>query len=188
MSVLPKAICRFNGIPRFWWHSVVHSQSLVRLCNPMNCSTPGSSVFHYLLEFAQTHAHWVGDAIQPSHPLLPPSLPALNLSQHQGLFQWVDSSAGQSIVASASASVLPVNIQGWFPLGLTGLISLVSKRLSRIFLSTTIQKHQFFSTQPSLWSNSHIYAWLLEKRLLCLYGPLPAKWCLWFLMLCLCLS
>ena len=57
----------------------------------MDCSTPGSSVFHYLLDFAQTHVHWVGDAIQPSHPLSPPSPPAFSLSQHQGLFQWVSS-------------------------------------------------------------------------------------------------
>ena len=70
-------------------------------------------------------------------------------------------SGGQS--TEASASVLPMNIQGWFPLGLTGLLSLLSKRLSRLFFSTTLQKHQFFSTQPSLWSNSHIHTWLLEK-------------------------
>ena len=61
------------------------------LCNPMNWSTPGFIVLHYLLEFAQTHVHWVGDSIQPSHPLLPSSPLALNLSQHQGLFQWVSS-------------------------------------------------------------------------------------------------
>ena len=65
-------------------------------------------------------------------------------------------SSGQSIGTSASSSVLPMNIQGWFPLGLTGLISFLSKGLSRVFSSTTIQKHQFFGTQPSLWSNSHI--------------------------------
>ena len=72
-------------------------------------------------------------------------------------------SHGQSIGASALASVLPVNIQGLFPLGLTGLIYLLSKGLSRVFSSTTIQKHQFFGVQPSLWSNSHIYTWLLGK-------------------------
>ena len=72
-------------------------------------------------------------------------------------------SAGQSIGASASASVLPVNIQGWFPLGLTTLISLLSKGLSGVFSSTTVWKHRFFGTQPSLWSNSHICTWLLEK-------------------------
>ena len=76
---------------------------------------------------------------------------------------WVFTSGGRSIGASASASILPMNIQGWFPLGLTGLISLQSKGLSRVFSSTTISKHQFFGTQPSLWSNSHICIWLLEK-------------------------
>ena len=70
-------------------------------------------------------------------------------------------SGGQSI--GPSTSVLPMNIQGWFPVGLTGLISLLSKGLSRMFSSTTVQKHQFFSAQPSLWSNSHICTWLLEK-------------------------
>ena len=72
-------------------------------------------------------------------------------------------SDGQSIGASASASVLPMNIQDWFPLGWTGLISLQSKGLSRVFFNTTVQKHQFFSTQLSLESNSHIHTWLLEK-------------------------
>ena len=62
------------------------------LCNPMDCSTPGLPVHHQLLEFIQTHVHWVGDAIQPSHPLSSPSSPAFNLSQHQGLFQWISSS------------------------------------------------------------------------------------------------
>ena len=72
-------------------------------------------------------------------------------------------SGGQSIGASASTPVLPMNIQDWFPLGLAYLISLQSKGLSRVFSNTTVQKHQFFDTQPSLWSNSHIYTWLLEK-------------------------
>ena len=92
------------------------------------------------------------------------------------------SSGSQSIGVSASASVLSMNIQGWFPLELTGLISLQSKGLSRIFPSTTIQKHQFFSAQPSLWSNSHIHTWLLEKPYLWLDGPLLAKWCLCLLI------
>ena len=73
-------------------------------------------------------------------------------------------SGGQSIGASTSASVLPMNIQDWFPLGLTGWISLQSKGLSRVFSNTTVQKHQFFSPQPSLWSNSLIYTWLLENH------------------------
>ena len=72
-------------------------------------------------------------------------------------------SGAQSIGASASASVLPMNIQDWFPLELTGLISLQFKGLSRVFSSTTVQKHQFFGAQLSLWSNSHIHTWLLEK-------------------------
>ena len=83
-------------------------------------------------------------------------------------------SGGQSIRVSASASVLPMNIQDWFPLGWTGWISLQSKGLSRVFSNTTVQKHQFFSAQFSLWSNSHIYAWLLEKPWLWLERPLLA--------------
>ena len=79
-----------------------------------------------------------------------------------------------------SASVLPMNIQGWFPLGLTGLISLQSKGLSRVFFNTWTQKHQLFGAQPFLWSNSHIHTWLLEKPQFWLYRPLSAKWCLWF--------
>ena len=71
--------------------------------------------------------------------------------------------SGQSIGASASASVLPMNIQDWFPLGQTDWISLQSKGLSRVFSNTTVQKHQFFSTQLSLWFNSHIHTWLREK-------------------------
>ena len=88
----------------------------------MDGSTPGFPVHRQLPELAQTHVHRVGDAIQPSHPLLSPSPPALNLSQHQGLFQMNQffASGGQSIRVSALASVLPMNIQGGFPLGLTG--------------------------------------------------------------------
>ena len=72
-------------------------------------------------------------------------------------------SGGQRIGASASAPVLPMSIQGWLPLGFTGLISLLSKGLSRVFFSTTVQECQFFDAQPSLWSNSHVHTWLLEK-------------------------
>ena len=82
------------------------------LCDPMNCSTPGLPVHHQLLESTQTHVHWVGDAIQPSHPLSSPSPPALNLSQHQGLFQWVNSSHQvRKYCSFSSISVLPVNTQ-----------------------------------------------------------------------------
>ena len=72
-------------------------------------------------------------------------------------------SGGRNIAASVSASVLPMNIQDWFPLGLTGWISLQSKGLSRVFSNTTVQKHQFFGAQPSWWFSSHIHTWLLEK-------------------------
>ena len=72
-------------------------------------------------------------------------------------------SGGQSIGVSTSTSVLPMNIQDWFPLGLTDWISLQSKRLSRVFSNTTVQKHQFIGAQPSLWFNSHIHTWFLEK-------------------------
>ena len=84
-------------------------------------------------------------------------------------------SGGQSIGASASASVLLATFEGWFPLGLTGLISLQSKGLSRVFPNTTVQKHQFFGVQPSLWSNSPIRKWLLEKPQLWLYRPFVSK-------------
>ena len=76
---------------------------------------------------------------------------------------WPFTSGSQSIGASVSASALPMNIQGWFPLELTGFISLLSEGFSRVFSSTTVQKHQFFSSQPSLWCNSHLYTWLVEK-------------------------
>ena len=128
----------------------------------MGCSLPGSCVLQYFLEFAQIHVPWVGDAIPLSHPLLLTSPPALNLSQHQGLFQWVGSLHQVAKVFGTSASVLPMKIQGWFPLALTVLISYLSKELSRVFSSTTIQKHQFFTVQPSLWFSSHMCSWLLE--------------------------
>ena len=95
----------------------------------------------------------------PSHPLLPPSPPAFNLSQHQSLFQWVSSSHqfAKVLEFSAPASVLPMNTQDSFLLGLTGLMSFQSKGLSRVFSNTTVEKRQFFGAQLSLWSNSHPY-------------------------------
>ena len=131
----------------------------------MDCSTPGLPVYHQLPEFTQTHVHQVGDAIQPSHPLSSPSPPAPNRSQLSGsfpmsqLFAW----GGHSIGVSASALVLPKNTQHWSPLGWTGWISLQSKGLARVFISTIVQKHQFFGTQLSSQSNSHIHTWPLEK-------------------------
>ena len=89
----------------------------------------------------------------------PQSLPASGSFPRSQLFSW----GGQSIGVSASASVLPMNTQDWFPLGWTGWISLQSKGLSRVFSNTTIQKHQFFSAQLSSQSNSHIHTWPLEK-------------------------
>ena len=135
------------------------------LCHPRDCSTPGFPVHLQILRLAQTHVHQVGDAIQPISSSVVPfssclqSFPASGSSPMSRFF----TSGGQSIVASASASVLLMNIQDWFPLGLTGWISLQSKGLSRVFCNTTVQKHQFFGTQLSLWSNSHIHKWLLEK-------------------------
>ena len=97
-------------------------------------------------------------------------------------------SGGQSIGASVSSSVLPMNIQDWFPLGLTGFDLLAkswTRGTHRVLSNTIIQKHQFFGIQLSLQSNSHIHTWLLEKPWLWLYEPLMAKWCLCLLICCL---
>ena len=124
---------------------------------PVDCSTPGFPVLHHILEFAQVHVHWIGEAIQPSHPLSPSSRSAFNVSQHQGLFQWVSCLHQMAKVLELQlASVLP-EYSGWFPVGLTGLISLLSKGLSRVISSITVWKHQFFSALPSLLSRSHIH-------------------------------
>ena len=141
------------------------AQLCLTLCDPMDCSTSGFPVHHQLPELTQSHVHWVGDAIQPFHPLLTPSPPTFNLSLHQGLFQWVSffTSGGQSIRVSASVSVLLMNTQDWFPLGWTCCISLQYKGLSRVLSNTSVQKHKFFGAQLSLYSNSHIHTWLLEK-------------------------
>ena len=117
------------------------AKSCLTLCNPqeVDSSTPGSSVVHHLPEFSQIHVHWVSDATQTSHPLSSPSPPALSLSWHQSFpMNPLFASRGQSIEAPTSASVLPMNIQGWFPLGLIGWISLQSKGLSRVLSSTTV--------------------------------------------------
>ena len=133
--------------------------------------TPWTAARQASLEFAQTHVYWVNDTIQPSYPSAipfsscPQSFPSSGSFQMSQLF----ASSGQIIGSSASASVFPMNIQGWFPLRLTGLISLVSNGLSRVFSSTTIQKHQFFGAQFSLWSTSHIHTWLLEKKALTIW-------------------
>ena len=119
------------------------------LCDPMDCSTPGFPVHHQLMELAQTHVQWVGDAIQPSHPLSTPP-PIFNHSQHQCLFQWVSQffpSGGQSIGTSASASVLPMNIQDCFPLGFQGnLKSLLQYYSSK---ASVLRCSAFFMVQLS---------------------------------------
>ena len=140
------------------------TQSYLTLCNPVIHSTPGLPVHHQLLEFTQTHAHWVCDAIQPSSSAVPfsscpQSLPASGSFPMSQLFTWGSQSPG----VSASAWVLPMNTQDWSPLGWTGWISLQSKGLSRVFSNTTVQKHQFFGTQLSSQSNSHIHTWPLDR-------------------------
>ena len=135
------------------------TQSCLTLCDPMRCSTPGLPVQHQLLQPTQLMPI---ESVMPSNYLilcrpllfLPSVFPSIRVFSNELTLQI----GGQSI----EASVFPMNIQGWFPLGLTGLI-LQSKGLSRVFSNTTVQKHQFFSPQSSLWSNSHIHMWQLEK-------------------------
>ena len=134
------------------------AQSCLTLCNPMDRGTPGLPVHHQLLEFTQTRAHWVGDAIQPSYPLSSPSPPTLNPSQHQGLFKWVSSSHQVAKVLSFSFSINPSDeYSGLISFRMDWLDLLVSKRLSRVFSNITVQKHQFFGTQLLSQSNSHIH-------------------------------
>ena len=137
--------------------SVSQSSQSVRLTlwEPMDCSTPGFPVYHQLPELAQLMSI---ESVTPSNHLILchpfssnfQSFPASGSFQMSQFF----ASGGQSIGASASPSVLPMNIPDGFPLGLTDLIFLQSKGLSRVFSSPTVQKHQFFDTHLSLWSNS----------------------------------
>ena len=139
------------------------AQSYPTLCDPMNRSMPGLPVHHQLPEFTQTHVRRVGDAISSSvvpFSSCPQSLPASGPFPVSQLFAWGSQSTG----ASASASVLPINTQDWSPLGWTGWISLQSKGLSSVFSNTLVQKHQFFSTQLSSQSNSHIHTWPLKNH------------------------
>ena len=142
------------------------TQSCPTLCDPMHCSTPGFPVLHHLLEFPQTHVHWVGDAIQPSHPMSSPSHLALNLSQHQNLFQWVSSFIGwpKDWSFSFSFSISPSNEY-------SGLISFRIDWFDLLPVQGTLRsllQHQ--SLKPSvLWCSTffmvqlHIHTWLLEK-------------------------
>ena len=133
------------------------AQSCPTLCNPMDYSMPDLPVHHQLPEFTQTHVHWVGDAIQLSHPLLPLPPLALNLSQHQSFpMSQFFASGGQTIGASALPSVLSMNIQNWFPLVMTGLISLQTQGLSRVFSNTTLQKHQSFDAVANIRNDNYI--------------------------------
>ena len=140
------------------------AKSCPTLCDPMDWSMPGFSVLHYHPEFAQTHARWVGNAFQHfilCHPLLllPSVFPSIRFFSNKSALcirqpkYW---NFNFNISPSNEYSVL-------ISLGWTGLISLLSKGLSRVFSNTTVQKHQFFWAQPFLWSNSHICMWLLEK-------------------------
>ena len=139
----------------FYFHKTLYNisvqfssvaQSCPTLCDPMDCSTPELPV-HQLPEPSQTNVHWVGDAIQPSHPLSSPSPPAFNLSQHQCLFQWISSSHQVAKVLELQLQLQHQSFQ-WifrtdFFLGLTGLISLQSKGLqekSRVFSNITVWK------------------------------------------------
>ena len=144
-------------------HCCSVAQSCLTLCNPMDCSLPAFLVLHCLLEFVQTHVHWVSDAIQPPHSLSSASPPAFNLFQHQGLLNELALDISWPEYWSFSFSISPHNIQGWFPLGLMGLIFMLSKGLSRVFSSTTVRKYQLLGAQTSLWYNYHIHTWLLEK-------------------------
>ena len=121
--------------------SSVQSLSCVQLCDPMDCSTPGLPVPHHSLEFVQVHIHCISDAVQPSHPLSSHSPPTFNLSQHQGLFQWVSSS--HQLAKVLEFQLQCQSFQWIFRTGWTGWISLHSKGLSRVFSSTTVWKHWY---------------------------------------------
>ena len=166
------------------------AQSCLTLCNPTDCNMPGFPVHHQLPELAQTHVHLVSDAIQLFHLLSSRSLPAFNLSQHQGLFQWVRSShqVAKVLEFQLSASVLPMNIQLRFPLVWTGLVSLQFRGLSRVqkhlqHHSTTVQKHQFFRTQLSeQLSQPYVTT---GKTITLTVRNFASKKCLCFLICCL---
>ena len=155
---------------------VVQLLSHVRFCDPMDwlqhARLPLPSQSPGVCSNSWPLSRWCYSPISSSvaHSSCPQSFPASGSFPMSCLF----ASGGQSTGPLASVSVLPMNIQGWFPWGLTGLLSLLSKGLSRVF-SSTIQKHQFFSFSLLLQSNSHIHTWLLEKKQFWLYRPLLAK-------------
>ena len=129
-------------------------------CHNLSMRLPCLSLSPGVCSNSSPLSQWCHSTISSSVvPFAPCPLPASGSFTMSQLL----ASGGQTIGASTMASVFPGNIQGWFPLGWTGLISLLPKQLPRVLSSTTVQKHQFFSTQPSLRSNSHIHSWLLEK-------------------------
>ena len=153
-------MCIYNGI-----FSSVQSLSHVWLFETPGTAacqaSPSITNSQSLLKLMSIESVMPSNHLILCHPLLlPPSIvPSIGSFPMSQFF----ASGGQSIRVSASASVLPLNIQDWFLLGWTGWISLQSKGLSRVFSNSTVQKHQFFCAQFSLWSNSHIHTWLLEK-------------------------
>ena len=144
---------------------------------------PGPSLFPRLCSNSCSLSQWRHPTISSSVALF--SYPQSFSASVSFPMSQPFASGNQSIESSVSASVLPMNIQDRFPLRLTSLIPLQSKGHSRMFSSTTVQKHQFFGAQPSVWSNFHIHTWPLEKPQLWQDRPLLAKWCLCFLICCL---
>ena len=149
---------------KYQYTSIIVVQSLSHVWLFVTTWTPGFPVLHSRLDFLKLI--FTESLMSSNHLILcHPFASCLQSFPASGLFpmNWHFASGGQSIGASASASVLPMNIQGWFSLGLTDLISLLSKGLSRVFSSTIVWRHQFFGAQRFLLPNSHIYKWLMEK-------------------------
>ena len=155
-------------------------------CGVQHTSLPCPSLFPRVCSNSRPLSWWSPPTISSSvtpFSSCPPSFPASGSLPMSHFF----ASGGQSIGTSVSASVLPMYIQGWFPLELTALISLLSKELLRVFSSTAVRKHQYFSAQPSLWSNSHAYMTTRKTTALTI-RTLLEKQCLCFLICCLGLS
>ena len=140
------------------------TQSCLTLCDSMDRSMPGLHVHHQLLEFIQTHVHWVSDAIQPSHPLSSISPPAFSLAQHQGLFKWVSSLHQVARYWSFIYRISPSNeYSGLISFRMEWMYLLAAQVTLKILLQHHSSKGSIFSVQLSLQSNSHIHTWLLQK-------------------------